>query len=427
MNVILITIDCLRADRLAIKGADAEIAPYLNQLTRKGHFFTNAFSNGPYTYASFPSILTGAYASIHGDADVLDPSIKTLAQLVSEKGYFTAGINSNPYLSTTRNYGKGFDVFVEFPEWSNENSYRKGQKLPYARGERVNKKAEEVLLQSNQERPFFLWLHYMDLHVPFSPFMTILTKFLSSNLIKRNRHLYGPGSLAKNFTIKDKDVLVGINNACLNYCDKCIKNLLEEILGPEITKNSLVIITSDHGEAFYEHGRFGHYQALYDELLKVPLLVIAPHLKKENKRGKISQPVSLIDIPPTVADFIGIKAIHDWCGKSLLTYTEDSEVEAERIVYASCKLNKEKLLVSARDKRWKLIFNEVENSHTLYDIASDPSEKKDVKSFYPEIMEKLRKDIDSFLLFVRKNRKKPTEVVETDEVKARLKALGYLD
>lgn len=427
MNVILITIDCLRADRFAIKGADAEIAPYLNQLTRKGHFFSNAFSNGPYTYASFPSILTGAYASTHSDADVLDPNIRTLAQFLSEKGYFTIGINSNPYLSTTRNYGKGFDVFAEFPEWSNEDSYGKGQKLPYARGERLNKKAKEVLLQSKQGRPLFLWLHYMDMHVPFSPSMTILNKFLSSDLIRKNSHLYGPGSLTKNFTVEDKDALVGIYNACLNYCDICIKNLLEEILGPEITENSLVIITSDHGEAFYEHGRFGHYQALYDELLNVPLLVIAPHLKKDGKKDEINQPISLIDIPPTIADFIGIKPLRDWCGKSLLPYIEDSEMEAERVVYASCKLNEEKLLVSARDNRWKLIFNEVENSHTLYDIASDPSEKKDVKSFYPKIMEKLRKEIDSFLLFVKKNRKKPIEVVETDEVTARLKALGYLE
>ena len=350
-NIILITIDCLRADRFAIKGADPKIAPYLNHLANKGQFFINAFSNGPYTYASFPSILSGVYALIHGGGEVLDPNIKTLAQFLSENGYFTVCINSNPYLSRKRNYDTGFDVFLDVAECSNkDNSFlilKKSKlwknelfegKLPYACGEQVNKTVDEILLQNEQKKSLFLWVHYMDLHVPFSPPMTILEKFLTDDLIEKNKHLYGPGSLVKNFTIQDKDILFDIYNACLQYCDICIENLLEEVLGPKMIKNSLVIITSDHGEAFYEHGRFGHFHSLYDELLSVPLLVFDPGLRSGIT---INQYVSLIDIPPTIADFIGVTHPEDWNGKSLLSFIVDAKVEEERIVYAGSKIRSE--------------------------------------------------------------------------------------
>jgi arylsulfatase A-like enzyme len=432
MNIILITIDCLRADRFAIKGNRPEIAPYLNQLAKKGQFFINAFANGPYTYASFPSILTGTYALIHGGGEVLSPDIKTLAEFLSETG---------------------FDIFIEFPEWSsdettlltrkndNDNSFLtklliRGKqsivrnnsepigtgKLPYARGEKVNKQVAKIILQDKRNKPLFLWIHYMDLHVPFAPPLPILEKFLSSDLMLKNKHFYGPRSLVKNFREKDKDILSKIYDACLHYCDICIENLFEEILGPKMIKNSLVIITSDHGEAFYEHGLYGHKPALYDEVINVPLLIIAPGLRK----GKIiDHCVSLIDVPKTISDFIGFDAPDEWLGKNIIKKRKNYHVENDNTVFSAYKLNKT-ILVSVRDKQWKLIFDKTGNNYVLFDTLSDPLEKRDVKSRYPEIAEKLMNKIESFLAMIRKNQKKSDTVTDSEEVKEKLKALGYM-
>jgi arylsulfatase len=298
-NVILLTIDSLRADHLSCQGYDKATTPELDDFADLGVRFENAFATSSHTRESMPSLLSGRYP----DAAVDEKSnlgVTSIAELVPN--HTTAGFHSNPYLSRAFGFNAGFDAFdddLHFGDWKIAMYLRRlWDRLRnrfYARVDTINARALKWL--ALQDSPVFLWNHYMDPHDPYEPPIEYRDKYrkLSQDDIRNlhKRAASDPNSISQD----EKGKLIDLYNGEIQFTDAQIGMFLKELKSEGWLDDTLVIITADHGDAFGEHGYFGHPRHLDEELVKVPLIVVGPGFKK----GKtVDTPVSTLDIVPTI-------------------------------------------------------------------------------------------------------------------------------
>jgi arylsulfatase A-like enzyme len=466
-NVILLTIDCLRADRLGVMGNSQGLTPNLDALASQSAIFTQAFAVGPRTAESFPAILASTYPLTFNADWRLPKDLTTLAEVLQDAGYATAAFHSNPFLSLSLGYGKGFDSFWDSMETTSVVSklasraksivkresaiYRFFRRLArhfetqveisyYTRAEEVNKRAIDWL--QGQQSPFFLWLHYMDLHYPFNPPVPFVNrvhpggipKALQADIVARS--LENP----KSITQTETQVLKDLYNAGLLYVDEGVGNFLDNLKQLDLFDETFICVTADHGEEFLEHGDFGHgikihllnddqpILKLYDELIHVPLILRSPTPIIASDR--ICSLVSLIDLAPTLVDLLGLKASDDWQGKSLsplLIGSVDWLREGVFSQYAVRGKMERWPIVSYRTQRWKFIYDGVKQRHELYDLESDPYEKNNVYAMHPSILSELEAAVYQHLVDVRGESPKVIEMEMTAEMKERLRGLGYIE
>jgi arylsulfatase A-like enzyme len=378
-NVILITIDSLRADHLGCYGYHKKITPKLDELAENGIIFTHAFSNGPQTTASFPSILTSTYPLMYEVSKQQLSKHRLMIQQLSKHrimisevlraaGYSTAAVNCNPYLSSYYGYNRGFEYFRDFfddyigmriQEFIKSGNRAKGlisimekkikkvfrdssiiykflrrfqseilgryQEKKYLEilvevkninAEVINKEAISWLKEKGNNK-FFLWIHYMDVHFPYIP----SSKYLNYNkrkVISLNRKIIHEYNIKDNLTKISESELkqtIELYDAEIRYVDDSVAMILDEVEKLGLLANTLIIITADHGDEFLEHGDTFHFQKLYDELLRVPLIFYAPEL---DEKKIIDDLVSLLDLSPTILDILDIEKPKKWLGESLL-------------------------------------------------------------------------------------------------------------
>ena len=412
-NVILLTIDSLRFE-------------YANELTK---FLSNynmltlrkCYSNGPGTNQSFPSILSSTPFLVHGGLR-LRPGITSLAEVLVRRGFYTVGFHSNPFLSKRFGWDRGFMEFYDFlgryhsPAgfvvsssgwrkfivkvmgkllrgsskrlWSivNRLYYRfRGFALPYVEARELN---DYVLnwVRENRGRfnRVFLWVHYMDTHFPFAPPDEYLSDTGFSSREEAFFYNYQLDFEDPDPAIVDR--LKVLYRASARYVFDCIAYLLEELDRLDFLRNSLIVITSDHGEAFLEHGKFGHaYDILYNEVLKVPLMIGGDTV--DTSIHIYDKPVQLMDLAPTIVDLVGAKKPPTFRGRSLapLLRGEVSELDVYPIFSESAvpdlinlRYDTSKSIVSVTLGRWKLIMDKIHSSiprFELYDLVADPNEK----------------------------------------------------
>jgi len=460
-NVILITIDTLRANHLSCYGYYRKTSPTIDRLAREGVLFKNAFSNGPWTPFSFPSILTSTYPlqfpfNFHLSSDRI-----TISEVLKKNGYSTAAFHSNPYLSRFYGYDRGFDVFSDFlfteermevgenhilqsmekiiKKILNERTYNLLSKLRKIVSKKwkklmefdqryiedagsINKKAVEWL--RNVKEPFFLWIHYMDVRMGYIPpkkCLEYLKDFNSSPdetkirklCEKKYRHKY---SRKQSFSDEEIKLFIDLYDAEIRYVDGHIKLLINEVNNMDLTYDTLIVITADHGEEFLEHGDIAHGPKLYDELLHVPLIFHAPELGK----GVIDDLVSLIDLAPTIVDILGIEKPKQWLGESLLPLIRSNKKRTNRGIISEV-LHDGRRKICYRTKKWKLIFDEGGNRYELYDLERDKKEINNVAKEYPEVVEALSSKIKEHILLENEtNRKKIKETIKKLKKKGRI-------
>jgi len=429
--VFLITIDCLRADYSSV--LLELLRPFFEE---KGYYtFKLAFANGPGTNQSFPSIFSSTPFLLHGDLR-LHSSIKTLAQILRENGYYTVGFHSNPFLSSKLGWGRGFAEFYDFLDktggpaaiaveargikrmtfklmgkflrgsdrrlWSRINKFYyklKGARLPYIEARELNNYVVSWLKRYNQEKPLFLWIHYMDTHTPFAPPHPWLEGFNSRE-----------EAILFNYTIdpenpKDKDVekLRNLYKGGVKYVATALSEFVSFLRDQGLLENALLIITADHGEAFMEHGKLGHvYDALYNEVLHVPLIISG--LEAD---GVVEKPVPLMDLAPTVLEVLGIERPRMFMGLSLYPLFHGEERSLSPIFSESAKpdlinlrYDTSRFIVSVIYGRWKLIYDLIHSSEAkieLYDVQKDFSERVNLINDNPDIANYLFKLIENHL------------------------------
>ena len=458
-NALLVTIDSLRVDHCSGMGYERETTPTLDALADDGLSFSQAIANGPSTRSSFPSILTSTYPLMYGGYTYLSEERPFLARTFSEAGFDTAAFHSNPHVGAPQNYDTGFDTFNDTAEGSDEVAslkdrvervldpdgilyrlLRRGYHMftmatdsaAYARADTINENAIEWLDErADSDDPFFLWVHYMDVHYPFQPpdeYMRELGLDPLSN--RRVADLNGRmHEDPESFDEQDRADLLQLYDAEIRYTDDRIGDLLDHLDTLGVRDDTAVAVCADHGEAFGEHGRYGHHPFLYDELLKVPFVVDAPGLDPADHPEEGDTQVELLDIGPTLYDLTGVEPPEAVQGESVLDALDD---DGERIAISAssgenvmAKHVDEWKYFACRTPDWKCFWRVADEEVELYDLAADPGETRDVSHENTETVERLRGHIEAHLEDARATELDLPDVEKSEEVKQRLRDLGY--
>jgi arylsulfatase len=304
-NVILLSADALRADHLSCYGYHRETSPVLDELAEESIRFTNAYSASSHTREAVPALLTGEYPDVAVDSNYhLDSD--TMASILSEDGFSTAGFHSNPYVSRAYGYDRGFDVFDDDLHLGQhklialaQRAWDKIRDRHYARAEEINERSLKWIDSLDSGESLFLWNHYMDTHGPYEPpegYATLYTDRTISNRDAQSlyqRAIHNPDSI----TDEERQLLIDLYDAEIKYNDAWIGEMLESLRERGLLEESLLIVTADHGDAFGEHGYYEHPRYLHDEITHVPMFVRPPGGSTGQKE---TTPVSTLDVMATI-------------------------------------------------------------------------------------------------------------------------------
>jgi len=324
-NVIVILVDALRADHLGRYGYDRETTPALDSFSGAGVTFLGARSQSSWTKPSIPSLFTALYPSHHGvfegsskdteghiTSDLLSDSLTTMAEVFRENGYSTAAFVHNAQLKGFLGFSQGFDT------------YQDGA----GNAEEINR-SFGAWLEGNGDQPFFVYLHYLDVHWPYQPPEPYETMFgtypsaidFNTEEWKSLRDRINQGEV----TLSDNDIakMIALYDGELRYLDDRLGELFSSLKERGLFDKTLIVVTADHGEEFLEHGRIGHGQALHDELLRIPLLIKFPGGRWAGR--EIDYPAESVDILPTLTDYLGWETIARSDGQSLIPVIASDE------------------------------------------------------------------------------------------------------
>jgi arylsulfatase A-like enzyme len=435
--IVLVTVDTLRSDFVSFGGYAQPTTPYVDALTEKGTWFSHAFSPSSWTAPSMASLFTGVYPTTHGvqtggkDLEtgevvvpILSEPLETLAESLQAAGYRTIGTPSNRLLAKDRGFAQGFDTYPDkapFIEANKVNAIvRRQLKAAYGDTWKTSWKNDKV----------FLWIHYYDPHLPWPPHPKLAPKFapdfngsLDTFPIDQNAK-----QLAKRFPDPDaEDVrrFRAMYAQDVRYFDEQFKILSTE-LGLD-DPNVALFITSDHGEEIFEHGDLSHGNTLFDDVVRVPMMIRWPaHLPA---RGQSKALVNLLDVHATVLDVAGIAAPEGTQGHSLLPLLkEGTDGPSEVLLFEvdppldPTRPNQ----IGITDGRWKLVQTRIpENPVGLYDLNTPLGERTDVAADHPEIVERLQQQMTQGFDTLPVAESKPTADADAALIEE-LRAMGYV-
>jgi len=424
-DVILITLDAWRAD--ALRG---DISPGIVAYARNnGIVFTNAQAPSSWTLPSFAAIFTGSYnVTDRNGLERRDDVRTTWAEVMRDSGYDTFAVVHNPYLDTIRLLSRGFVHFdyvrfnrflaaIHFYDTAWYFAKRVQRFAPETPGEANRKLTEKTLylVRASSQKPKFIWVHYLDPHYPYQPTAEVLRE--------KAPHLTGKTDLGTDkgaLSRGNADAIKTLYECEVESTDREVTRLLAE-LAPR--PNTLVVISSDHGEEFFEHGRTGHGKTLYEEVCKVPLVIVLPHADPE-RRGpsETSVPVSLIDVAPSILNYLDLAVPSKMEGRDDILKIE---ISTGREVFAS--LNFKKYLVAALtiDGKKVVITNKGDDVRTEYfDLNTDPGERTPLP--LDEDGKLLRQKLQTWLNEQNVVREEGPGVPSPFGERADLRALGYM-
>ncbi len=380
-NVILLTIDTLRRDVFGCYGNGEGFTPFIDSIQNRCIRFENAQSCGPYTQASFPGILASTHFLEYGLQKELDRKKVLVSEPLKRNGITTAAFHSNAYMCEYFGWNRGWDTFYDSMDEPDELIT---DHCPYIKGNLINDKVNTWLdshIQEPEYNRFFLWAHYMDVHEPYVPDMKYLQRVDPSITISADEmfKLFTDVILPRDASDKDTvSLLRKLYQAHVLEVDEYARSFFEMLEKHGVLDDSIVIITSDHGDEFDDHGGLSHDGKMYGELTNVPLFIFDPSLDE----GKVCNlEVSGADTPPTVLNLFGLENEPSYYGSSLLPLEE----YGERGCFGECigKLQHkmkpdDKPAHYLRENNLKLIHRQDNNSFELYDLEADPGETNNI-------------------------------------------------
>ena len=452
-DVILITVDSLRADHVFEDGEVFDSLQTLKSLTESGTAFTNAFSNAGYTKSSFLSIFSGTYPwmfeSVSGG---FGPERPHIAESFSDAGYRTGGFHSNPYLSPDYGYDRGFDYYMGRGDGSEMDKTTFSSKVwqylvkqiksdrisqtvrdlyratgstfgvqvggdPYLDAEAINDSVVQWVRQT--DGPRFLWIHYMDVHTPYYPHDGTVSEDISKRrAVKLFHKVHKQRGEASEH---DLEILRRLYRGELEYLDDCIGELLGDLDTHLNLEESTLAFSSDHGEAFNEHGYVYHPDGvMYDELVNIPLVMTGPGFETRT----VDTPVSNVDIVPTLLAAANASVPDACVGHDLRDIAADPPDERFVFTEGYTEVDGTAMVTSGA---YKLIRNLGDDETVLYDRHGDPEEQHDCLNENPTVRDKLREALDAHVEMTRNHTGEGREVEVGDDVKDRLQRLGYTD
>lgn len=425
-NIIFIIINSWRADRIS-----KDITPNIYNILKNGTYFKKCISAAPTTIIADLSIITGVYPNKHGIRHMgnenFNESIKTLAEILKKNGYETAGFVGSWALNSIYGFNRGFHIYYDYfnfldkisPSLSSLNYIRLFKLLGFIKASEI--KADEVnekiniWLGEDHKKPFFLFIHYFDPHMPYEPPEIFFEDKYSgpADGTWDYYHAFKTGKIELNK--KDVKHMINLYNNEIRFVDKSIGELLNKIKD----NDTIIIIAGDHGEALGEHNEyFDHGNYLYDEQIVVPVIIKSSKLPNK----VISKQIRSVDILPTILDLIDIKKPQIIDGVSLvpLVIRDDFNLLAYSETFYIQNT------FGIRTDKWKYIIGS--KGEELYSLEDDPKEIKNLAKEEIEIVNNFRNLLSNILgkesvelLFKKKNIKKVRDIS-----RERLKELGYI-
>jgi arylsulfatase A-like enzyme len=431
LNVLLITIDTLRADHLGIYAYTRNTSPHIDALARQGAVFDRAYTYWPKTRGSMAIMLTGRRPSQNGYGKthpVLLDFNPTLATALKEAGYVTAAAVDNPNVAAANGYAKGFDTYRE--TWE-----EKALATEPDRAKAITDTAASFLARAAKDRPFFLWLHYVSPHAPYSPPPPYDSAFLDevSREGPRLRTVPGlHGGIPRQWAVRGQDRLgyyVAQYDGEIAAVDEQVGRVLDALRQSGAAPRTVIVLTSDHGESLGEHDYyFDHGEDVFEPSLAIPLILVASGAAPGTRVDAFA---STLDIVPTILDAVKVSYPPDLAGTSLLPVARGESRGPDRL-FAQNDRN----LSATWDRRFKLVATPVGDGRrlALYDRAKDPGETKDVSRPRPEDLRQQRRELEQHLDRADREWAATRRLTEgaagepkmSAEACEKLKALGYV-
>ena len=431
-NVILISIDTLRPDHLSCYGHERETSPAIDALAERGVRFADASSAAPWTLPSHATMFTGLYPSRHGVKDYshrLPQESTTLAEVLSAHGFQTFAAINTWNIADPR-----FEIFQGFAA-RDVHYIREAEAAPGGgqvilnSGASVARKARELLTGRDRTRPFFLFAHFYDAHTDFTPAPDYRARFVTpydGPLDGTTTQLYGLRGAGIRLGPADLRFLREMYDAEIRQLDDVMAEFLAFLEDEGLARDTLIVLTSDHGEEFQEHGGLLHGRTQYEELLRVPLILAGPGIP----RGVVvEQPVGLIDLLPTIlarlalpapAGLDGLDLAPGWSGGALPARALFGEADHNNVVDGKPVIDVKRMVRSGNEK---LHLDRITDEAQLFDLARDPAEQHDLAAAAPERVRELRELLARFATGARAEERSGKELSESElEL---LRGLGY--
>jgi arylsulfatase A-like enzyme len=446
-NVLLVTIDSLRADHVGYHGYERDVTPNIDRLAGEGSRFMNAHAHAGSTQYSFHSILTGVTPFMYGGHNRVTEGQTLLSEVFRDAGYATGAFHCNLYVSEEFGYNRGWDEFFDSaPDESSTTKLRKWAKQNLD-GKLLNvlKKGYDYLESSQglnvgsyhvpademvdraiefieaEDGPTFVWLHFMDVHHPFLPPEEYQREFRGEDELVSDRESV---KLRRKFVEEPENVtdeehqqFIDLYDAEIKFTDAEIGRLMETV-DREWGEEYLMALTADHGDHFLDHGYFGGAHRR-DVKTHVPLFV-----RGWDDDGEYDELVGLTDLPVTLADASGLEVPENFYGTSLRRLVFDGEWDREA-VFGGWRGNDDEKHDHVRTDEWNLLVDTGQPDQ-LFDLSTPMADRENVIDDHPDVVADLREMLDEHRDVVEATRTDDVERPDmNEEVKERLRRLGY--
>jgi arylsulfatase A-like enzyme len=434
-NVLVLLVDTLRADRVGCYGASPSPSPVLDGIAAAGTVFEETIAQSAWTLPSVASILTGLHPRSHGvlgvledgrrvasrrartpgDRSYLADAIPTLAERAQDAGITTVAVSANPLVSAGTNLARGFETFVEFGLDGHPPAWRSARE--------INQAFLDWVAVNGRHR-FFAYLHYMDVHDPYDPpaaFRPAPPAGMRARIAGGDIH-----EIAERIAAGDGEGLAPAELAYLRtlydgqirYWDAELGALRDGLAAAGLLDRTVLVVTSDHGEEFLEHGRLKHGAHLYEELVRVPLIVSGAGIP----RGRTGGLAQGIDVFPTIAALLGADVPNGLPGRNLLA-PGGVDFAVSETWFGAAADGRAMEVVALRTPAWKVIHGVNAGRYEVYDLVGDPTERRDLYGTSREALDMVRR----LRAWVREAPPPPPPSGTDPGLRDKLRALGYLE
>ena len=437
-NVLLISIDSLRADRLGCYGHVRDTSPTLDRLAAEGVRFANALTPSSWTLPAHATMLTGVPQWRHGatTADgMIAADVPLLAEILREHGMHTAGFYSGPFLDPAFGFERGFDTYVQCQEPETAAQAAGPLALRASHQDTTNPIVEAAVrrwAEAGVEEPFFAFVHMWDVHYDYIPPDRYVAMFDPDYRGRFDgRDIVGTG-FPLDLRPRDLAHLLARYDGEIRWTDDTIASMLRTLASAGLLDDTLVVVTADHGDEFLEHGGKGHQATLYDEVVHGPLIVWAPGALPAGH--VVAQPVTLADVTPTILDVLGIRPPADLTGRSLASTwlgAAATHPPVTGMLHMTTGTSGGLLQAFIRDGNRKLLWVPAGRQWLEYALDHDPSEqtplpvtRRDLKA---ELARRVGEAPPALSRQITANAAQRRQIAVPEHVTRQLQALGYVE
>ncbi len=456
-NVLLISVDMLRPDHLGCYGYGRSTSPRIDRLAAEGALFENAISSTSWTLPAHAALFTGLADSVHGCVDTdrrLAENRRTLAERLRDAGYATVGFFSGPYLHPVFGLGQGFEQYVDCTSYAGLNA-RTADETGRVDGTAVSDASHADVtnpqvyqkvsnwLRANRRRPFFMFVHMWDVHFDFIPPPPYDRKFDPDyrGSVSGKNFLF---DVAVNASMPKRDLehLIALYDGEIAWTDEHIGRILDDLDALGLRESTVVVLISDHGTEFFEHGLKAHRQSLYDEVIRIPLIVRYPGRIEPGRRHAAQ--VRMIDVLPTIMNLAGLDEPVDVMGQSLVPLFSGAELRRDTLAISELFCDSRRLTPDGRwerkDPRFSIqqrlrsyrrvdrkLINDLNRQRAdLFDLRADPGEQKPLVDHPATVLRDAEQGRAWLKAFMQAWPAGDTESAIPPELLAKLKSLGYV-